>query len=179
MKKSKYAYFLFPLLALVIFIPIYLNYDAHYDQHVAELAAKRDAEKQAQLAEQNRLRQKAVDDAVLETKRRADEKRLKDEAEAKRVQEMQELGGTVSKARSEREQIRDKVNRLTDSVKVAQDEVDKVKAQEAKDKQEQTFIEQYVAKAQANVKNLNEVMQKIIDADAAAEAARAAATKKS
>jgi chromosome segregation ATPase len=179
MKKSKLAYFLFPILGLVIFVPIYLNYAAHYDAHVAELAAQKERDKQALLDQQNEQRKRAVDEAVAETKRRAEAKRLKDEAEAKRQQEMQELASTRSKVHSEQEQIRDKVNRLTDSVKVAQDEVDKVKAQEAKDKQEQSFIEQYIAKAQANVKNLNEVMQKIIDADAAAEAARAAAAKKS
>ena len=60
-------------------------------------------------------------------------------------------------------------------MKAVQDEIAKIQTDEAAQRVAQGFLQQTVQKAQDNVKNLTQVLEKISAADQAAEAARAAA----
>lgn len=178
MKKSKYSYFVVPLVCLGIFIPIYWNYVSTFDAREAARQEAIDKHKQELLDQQNALRRKAVDDAVAAQKERAAKKAEAEAREAKRQEALQAAIQTRNKANAEAEQLRDKASRLQDSIKSVQDDIAKIRSDEIIQREEADGFQKYVDQAEANVKSLSQVLQRIADADAAAEAARQAAAKK-
>jgi ABC-type Na+ efflux pump permease subunit len=175
MKKKSILYFLIPVVALLGFIPIYWNYSSHFEDAQAQREATVRQGKLNELKEQDRLRQKAVQDALDAQDRRKKEKAEREALEAKRTEEKEDAVQARAKAQSESRRVGEKVDRLKNDVKVVEDEVAKIQADETGLRTQQGYLEQYVQKAQANVKNLSQVLEKIAAADQAAEAARAAA----
>jgi hypothetical protein len=175
MKKKSLLYFLIPVAALLCFIPIYWNYSSHYEEAEAQRDAIVRQGKLNELAAQDRLRQKAVQDALDAQARRKKEKAERDALEAKHQEEREDAHQALYKAQSESRRIAEKVDRLKNDVKVAEDEVAKIQADETGLRTQQGYLEQYVQQAQAHVKSLSQVLEKIAASDQAAEAARAAA----
>jgi hypothetical protein len=175
MKKKSLLYFLIPVVALLCFVPIYWNYSSHYEEEQAQRDAVVRQAKLSELAAQDNLRRKAVQDALDSQARRKKEKAERDAIEAKHQEERDDAQQARAKAQSESRRIEEKVDRLKNDVKVVEDEVAKIQADETGLRTQQGYLEQYVQKAQANVKSLSQVLEKIAAADQAAEAARAAA----
>ena len=74
MKKKSFLYFLIPIVALGCFIPIYWNYASHYEEQEAKRQAQIRQGKLNDLAEQDRLRLKAVQEANDAQEKRKKEK---------------------------------------------------------------------------------------------------------
>ena len=174
-KTSVVYYFLFPLIGLVIYTPIYWKYSASYDARLAERAAEVKAANQRQLDEQNAMRQKAVDEAVAAQAERKRERDAKAAADQKRQDEREAANIALQKAQQEVSRLTDRAEQLTTEVKETKDEIAKIEQDEQAERQQQGFLNQYVAAAQNNVRHLTDVLQKIADADA--RAAQAAAAK--
>jgi hypothetical protein len=179
MKKKSIIYFLIPIAALVIFVPFYWNYSTHYEEVMANREAAIQKAKNDELAEQDRLRQKAVQDALDAQAKRQQQKKEREALEAERRQELEDAMAARDKAQSESRTLAEKVDRLKNDVKAVEDEITKIQADESTQRLQEGFVQQSVEKAQANVKNLTQVLEKIAAADQAAEAAREAAAKKS
>jgi hypothetical protein len=180
MKKKSLIYFLIPIAALFIFIPFYWNYASGYEGRVLKMEADREKTRQDTIDSQNKLHEQAVKDAIASQEKHKQEKAAKDALALKNQEEREDAIHARDKAQSESIRFEEKVNRLKDNVKVAQDEIDKVQADEAVQRQQQVFLDQYIKAAEANSKNLQDVLAKIAAADQAqAAAAAAAAAKKS
>jgi hypothetical protein len=179
MKKKSLLYFLIPVVAVLFFIPIYWNYLSHYDEREADRQATILEGKKEEIAEQDRMRQKAVQDALDAQEKRKKEKAEREALEAKRTEEREDALQARLKAASESRRLEEKVDSLKNDVKVEEDEIAKIQADESALRVEQGFLEQTTQKAQQNVQSLTQVLEKIAAADEAAEAARAAAAKKS
>ncbi len=180
-KTSTFYYFLFPILGLLVFVPFYWNFAANYDRHQEEQAQAALAQKRQELEAESRMRQKAVDDAVAAEARRKAELAAKAAAEQKRQDERQAAYEERDRDNREATRLQDRVDELTNDVKSAKDAIAKIERDEKVQRQNKAFLDRYVVKAEGNVKDLTDVLQKIADADAraAAAAAAAAAAKKS
>ncbi len=177
-KKTGILYFLIPIVALVAFVPVFLKFNASYEAGEAARAAATRQAKIATIAEQDRLRQKAIEDSLVTQKRRAADKATR---EAKRQKENDDREAAIqarNKAASEVNRLKDRAERLAKDVSSTKEEITKLEQDEGKQKQDQAAAQQYVVLAEANVKNLSQVLDRIAAADAAAEAARAAAAAK-
>jgi colicin import membrane protein len=178
-KTSPIVYFLFPILGLAIFIPFYWNFAANYDRRQEERAEAVQAEKRAALEKENQQRQKAIAEAVADEARRKAEAAAKAAAEQKREDERQASQERLARDVRESTRLQDQIDELQNDVKVAKDAIDKIEQDEKVQRQNEAFLTKYVVKAQSNVQDLTDVLQKIADADARAAAAAAAAAKKS
>ena len=175
MKKSV-IYFLIPLVGLIVFGAAYWNfskgYDAHLEQVERDAKAKKAAEQEAIAKERLQAAQIAIAD---QAKRKAD-REMKAAQDVKDRDAREALIQSKNKALIDQDKLEGQVRRLNKDIEdtkkaVAKNEEDKKEAMD-----EQTFLKEYVKKAEANTKSLSEVLDKIAAADdAAAKAAAAAA----
>jgi hypothetical protein len=176
MKKS-YIYFLVPLIGLIAFGAVYWNFASGYEAKVAEKARVQREAKEAKLREEAKNREKAIKDALAAQERRKIEKAEK-EAKEKADAEARQLA-LEARAKSERDQAKlaQQVERLKKEIKVEQEAIAELEEQRKQAVEEENFLKTYVKQAEANTKNLTEVLDKIVAADAARQAAEAAAAK--
>lgn len=177
----KKAYFIFPLLATLIFFGFWWNFNSTYEAKEAEKAKQVRLEREAKKRQEAEDRAKAIKDALVaqETRKKEREaKELKDKADREArelaIDERNKSAQDVTKLTKQRDQ-------LNFDVKNEKEALVKLDEQKRKSFDEQAFLKEYVRKAEANVKGLSEVLDKIAAADAAraaAEAAAAAAAKK-
>ena len=168
MKKKTLIYFLIPIAALVLFIPFYWNYASHYEGRIAKMEADKEQARKTEIDSQNRMHEQAVKDAIASQEKHKQEKAAKDALTLKNQEEREDAVNARNKAQTEQSRFEEKVNRLKEDVKVAEDEIDKLQADEAVQRQQQGFLDQYVKAAEANSKSLQDVLTKIAAADQAA-----------
>jgi colicin import membrane protein len=176
MKKS-YVYFVAPLVALLIFFfGFYWNAHKNFEgREQAKIKAERD-QKQAKLEKEAKDREAAVKAAVeLQAKRRAD-KAAKDEKEARDKEEREKARLARDKAGRDSEKLDQQVKRLQKEIEAEKKDLAELQVDRKRTADEQTFLREYVKKAEDNAKSLTGVLERIAAADKAAEdAARAAA----
>lgn len=176
MKKS-YVYFLVPLVGLIAFGAVYWNFNSKDE---AREAAKRAAIRKAKddkLAEEARNREQAIKDAIAAQERRKEERAAK-EAKDKADQEARQLAIEArDKANRDQAKLEQQRDRLLKDIKVEQDLIAEIQAEQKRAVDEQNFLKEYVAQAEANTKSLTAVLDKIAAAEAARAAAEAAAAK--
>jgi hypothetical protein len=173
--KKKHIYIAVPLLALVLFAAYYWNFSIGYDHHQDEIAAQARRERDEAIREQNRQREKAVQMALAEQDKRKQDRLAKEAEETKRKDERQAAYQARDQAALTLAQNRDKAERLEKEVAVTKEQIAKIEQDEKFLRADKTNIEEYVRKAQENVRDLTAVLDKIAKADAANIAARAAA----
>jgi hypothetical protein len=180
-KKTSLLYFAVPILAVLVFIPFFWQFNAGYDAREAARAEVIHQKKVAEIAEQDRLRQKAIDDSLVTQARRQKEKKERDDRLQKERDERESALQARNKASNDSVGLKNRIDRLTKDVDSVKADIAKLEADEEKQRQEQDAAKQYVVLAEENVKNLSQVLERIQAADAAAEAAAraAAAAKKS
>lgn len=182
-KNANYAYFLVPLIALIIFVVIYMNFDKGYEQHIADQQAAIRVAKQKKVEEDNASRAEAVKIAVREADERRKAKKAKDEADQKRRDDRQTAFQVRDKAQTDAAQLHDKVLRLRKDKDQLVEDIKKIEQDKATLVIEKESVDQVTAKAEANAKEMAAVLEKIKAADdaavAAAAQAAAAAKKKS
>lgn len=157
----KKAYWLAPLVALILFVFLYLQSRVEFD---AKIQREKEA-KRLEVAAKNAEAKRQTDLAIIERKRITDEKNAKDEADkalkAAELKHLEEISDTREFARRETARYLNVVKDLTESFnteKVAQ-EAAKKSIEEMR--AEKKFIVDYVAKAQANEKALKELLVKL------------------
>src|SRR5581483_7959214 len=94
MKKRSYMYFIAPVVALAVFIAIYLKYDAGYEARHDEMERKRVEEKQKKIEAENANKKKAVEEALAQQELR---KKAKAEKEARDSAEKEARAEAVQK----------------------------------------------------------------------------------
>lgn len=169
------AYILAPLIGLLVFGGIYWNYASKYDAKQAELAAKREHDRQEKIKQDVEARRKALEDAVAQQEQRKKEKAQKEAADAAEKEARQALLDARSKAFTDQEKATRQVDRLTKDIQVEKEEIAKIEKDKEASVKEEAFLRTYVKQAEANQKSLEEVLNKIAEADKAAAAAASAA----
>ncbi len=180
-KKTSLLYFAVPIVAVLVFIPFFWRFNATYDAREAARAEVIHQGKIAQIAEQDRLRQKAIDDSLVTQARRQKEKKERDDRLQKERDDRESALQARNKANNDSVGLKNRIDRVTKEVETVKADIAKLEADEEKQRQEESAARQYVVLAEANVKNLSQVLDRIKAADDAADAAAkaAAAAKKS
>jgi hypothetical protein len=180
--KRTYVYFLPPLIGLVIFGAVYWNFSKGYAAREAERIRAEKQRKEDKLRAQAKANEQAIREAVAAQERRKAE-RLAKEAKDKADKEARAAAVEArDKAYRDQEKFAKQVERLEKEVQAESDAIAKLQADKKKFIEEQAFLRIYVKQAEDNVRSLNQVLDKIIAADAAraaADAAAAAAKKNS
>lgn len=175
MKKS-YVYFVVPLVALVVFF-FGFYWNAHKDFEAREQAkietAK--AEKEAKLMKEAKDREVAVKEAIRLQEERKKQKQERDAKEAREKEAREQARQAREKAARDADKAEATVKRLEKEIEVEKKEIAEIQLDRKRTVDEQNFLKQYVAKAEANARNLTGVLERIDAADKAAEAARKAA----
>jgi len=176
MKKKNSLYLLVPIVLLVLFGAYYWNFSASYEQKQEERAAQIRKQRADKIDEDNRLRLKAVNDALAAQKKRKEEREAKAAKEKQEAQDLQNAILARDHAQLQSSQLRDKYDRLTRDIRTEKSEIEKIE----KDKEVQVgdldFLQIQKSKSESNVESLSTVLTQIAAADAAYAAAYAAAT---
>jgi len=182
MKKKSSFYFLVPLLFLILFGAYYWNFTAGYEQKQEARAAQIKKQHDDKVAEDNRLRLKAVNDALASQAKRKAEREAKAAKEKQETEELQNLLLARDHADYQSGQLREKYDRLVREIQNEKTVVEKNEKDREVDVGNLDFLQIQATKAQSNVESLTIVLNQITAADAAyaaaASAAAAAAAKK-
>ena len=173
--KKKYAYFLAPLVGLVIFSAIYWNFSKGIAARDAAHQAAVDQAKKEKADKQARDNAKAFAEAVATGERRKAERAAKDAKEKKDHDDRQAAVEARDKANRDQIKLAQQVDRLEKDIQTEKDAITKLEGDKKKSTDEQAFLVAYVKQAEDNARMLSQVLDKIAAADAARAAADAAA----
>ncbi len=176
MKKS-FVYVLAPIVALIIFGAIYWNFSSGYEAKEEAKALKVKQEKEAKLLAQAKANEQAIKDANAGVLRRKAEREAKEAKDKKDHEARLVATDARDKAFADKEKFAKLVTRLENDIKNEQSAITKLGEEKKMAVEEQAFLRTYVQKAEENVKNLRQVLEKISAADAARAAADAAAAR--
>jgi len=176
----KKAYFLVPLIGVIIFAFIYWN--ALNGIKEKEMAEKHRVEqaRQKKLQDEVAARQKAYEDAVVQAERRKKEKAERETKEQADRDAREALINEREKTFRDQEKLARQIERQNKEVQTEKEEISKVEEQKKAFLSEQEFLKSYVKQAETNQKGLEDVLTKIAAADKAAQeaASKAAAAAK-
>jgi len=175
------AYFIIPLIGVLIFGGFYVNFSRGHEAHLAEVKAKADEAKKEKARQQVIDREKAIAAAVEASKLRTEERLKKEKLEEDKKNARQAAEDKRLRANSDKTKLTDQVRRLKKDLEEVQEEIKKIELEKKTLVDEQAFLRTYVKQAEANVKYYYDLLDKIAAAEKAraAEAAAAAAAKKS
>jgi F0F1-type ATP synthase membrane subunit b/b' len=171
----KKAYIIFPFLALLVFVGFWWNFHTEYEAKQQEKVRLERQVKIDKLRKEAQDRERAIKDAYAEQSRRKlakEAKEIKDRADREARQAALEAR---NKSYRDRNKLENQVERLTGEIKVEKEAIAKLVEQNRKLVDEEKFLRTYVGMAEANSKNLSELIDEIGRADAARAAAAAAA----
>jgi len=173
----KKAYIIVPVLALIVFVAFYWQFNSTYQAKQAAKERQVREQREEKLRKEAADRERAIKDAVAASEQR---KREREEREArdKANREARDLARQArNKAESDVMKLNKQVDRLKADVEDEKQAIAKIEEDKKQAASEEAFLRKYVTQAQANVKNLTGVLDKISAADAAAEAAARAAAR--
>ena len=177
----KKAYFIFPLLGVLIFSGFYLNFTRTYEEKIAIAKLKADEEKKAKAQLEIKNREKAINDAVVAQEKNKKKREEKERAEEAKKTARQDAEDHRQHSYDERNKFRDQVARLKKDLEEVKTATAKIVEEKKHYADEDAFLRTYVKQAEANVKYYYDLLDKIADAEkkaAEAAAAAAAAAKK-
>lgn len=174
--KKTYVYFLVPLIGLIIFGAVYWNFSAGYEAKEAMKVNRAKKERQDKLLAEAKNREIAIADALKGQELRRKQKEQKD-AKERADRDARELAIEAQrKAHDDETKFKKQVDRLKAEIKAENEAIAKLQEEKKKYESEEAFLRSYVKLAEANVKELMKVLDRIADADKKwAEAAKAAA----
>jgi hypothetical protein len=180
-KKTSLLYFVVPIILVLVCIPFIWQHNANYEANELARAAVIRQGKIAAMNAQNAQREKAIQDSLVTQAQRQKERKEREDRIQKEKDDREAALQARNKALNDVSRQKDRMERAQKDVEVAKADIAKLEADESKQRQEEDAAKQYVVLAQANVKNLSQVLDRIAAADAAADAAAkaAAAAKKS
>ena len=175
------AYFIIPLIGVLIFGGFYMNFSRGHEAHLAQVKAKAEEAKKEKARQQVLDREKAIAAAVEASKLRTEERLRKEKIEEDKKNARQAAEDKRLRANSDKTKLTDQVRRLKKDLEEVQEEIKKIELERKTLQDEQTFLRAYVKQAESNVKYYYDLLDKIAAAEKAraAAAAAAAAAKKS
>lgn len=176
MKKSQ-VYIIVPLVALVCFVAYYLSFSREYDRKQMEKAAAIQKDKDDKLQEQNRMRLRAVQEALAQQERRKADKAAKDAAEQKKREDRQLAYQNRDKAQIGISKWRERYERLSKDVSDTKEQIAKINRDKDTLVEQKVFLNKLAEQTEVNVKSLTVVLEKIQKADDAMAAYNTALAK--
>ncbi len=167
------AYWIAPLLSLLVFGAVYSNFKSDHDARVKSWQEHVQAEKDARLRAETEARRKAVDVAVRAQAERQRERAAKEAEERARRNARQAALDARDLAFHEQEKLTKQIESLKRDIASEQDAVAQINRDRQSSLDEQAFLKTYIVKAQDNVKALEDVLTKINAAEAARMAVEA------
>jgi hypothetical protein len=175
------AYFIWPMIGLLVFGAFYWNARAGFAERDRQVAVRKEKDRQDRITQDLLRRKKAIEDAIkaqeerkaarlIKEKKEEDERTARDAMVERRDRTFNDLN----------RRLRPQLERLktdADSVKV---DIKELELQKKQYVDEETFLRGFVRTAEANVKTYYDLLEKIKvadDARAAADAAARAAKK--
>ncbi|PTY07891.1 hypothetical protein DB347_06590 [Opitutaceae bacterium EW11] len=174
----KKLYFIGPIAALGLFAAYTLQFNKAYDAREAQKAAEARIAKEAKLKSEAEARKRALEDAVASQQKLKKERADKEAEETRRKESRQAAIDARDRSLREQERLSRQLDRLKKDVKTEQDAIAKLEASIKYNRDEKTFFNEFVAKAQKNAAAYTELLTKIDAAEAARLAAAAEASKK-
>jgi len=176
------AYLIFPLIGLLVFGGIYINFNKGYEAKQTAIKQKAEDDKKAKAAQQIKDREAAIKAAVESQAVRKKEREEKERLEEAKKVARQQAEDYRQKTFDDRNKFRDQVARLKKDLAEVKDATAKIAEEKKRHAEEDAFLKNYVKQADANVKYYSDLLDKISAAEKAAAdaaAAAAAASKKS
>jgi small-conductance mechanosensitive channel len=175
----KKAYFLVPVIGVLIFSVVYWNATKDIEARKAAVVQAAEQARQQKIQDEAAARQKAYKDAIALADRRKKERAEREAKEEADKEAREALNSERDKMYREGERLTRQIERQTKDVQAEKEEIAKIEEQKRGYLSDQEFLKSYVTKAEVNQKALEDVLNKIAAADkAAADAAKAAAAAK-
>ncbi len=174
------VYIFVPILCLAGFSFIYWNAHSELVQRAENARKAAEDARQKKIADEVAAREKAYKDAIATAEKRKKEKAEREAQDQANRDARDALLNEREKMRLESDRLARLIERQTKDIEVEKEDLNKIEEQKRGYLAEQEFLRSYVKQAETNQKGLEDVLTKIAAADkAAADAAKAAATKKS
>lgn len=174
------AYVITPLVALLAFIPFYLNFSKQYEAKEQEKVQAAKNLAQEKIKQEMEARKVAVEEALALQEQRKKEKAEKEAKDLAEKEARQAAVDARDSAYREQERLSKTVDRLNKEIGVVKEEIAAIDEKKAYYQKEIAFLKQYVPQAESNKSSLQKVLTDIDAADKArieAEKAAAAAAK--
>ncbi len=155
------AYFLVPLIAVILFTGYYWSFKTAYEK---KLEDQRQVEKEAnieRLKVEAKNREIAIQQAVKADAVRKAQRAEKEAKDKKEKEDRQTAVDARGKALREQGRLETQARRLKDQVDTLKEEIGKIEEQKKSAQAEQDFLNVYVKQAEANVVSLTAVLDKI------------------
>ena len=173
------AYFLVPLIAVILFSGYYWSFKTAYDKKLEDQVLVEKQKHVEQLKVEAKNREIAIQLAVKADAKRKEERAVKEAKDKAEKDARQAAADTRSKTLREQGRLEIQARHLADQVATLKEEIAKIEEQKKSATTEQDFLNVYVKQAEANVISLTAVLDKIDAANkAAAEYARQQANAK-
>src|SRR5689334_7467872 len=114
--KKAYLYFLIPLVGLALFGAVYWQFASEYEKEQARREKKVLDDKQAQVDQLNRDREKALTEAKIAHDKRKAEKAAREARDAKDKEDRMTLEQRNRKAQNDADRLEEQVKRLTGEI---------------------------------------------------------------
>lgn len=155
------AYFLVPLIALVLFSGYYWSFKTSYEKKLDDKAQDEKKMHVEQLKVEAKNREKAIQMAVEADQKRKLERAAKDAKDKAEKEARVAANDARGKAQREQGRLELQARRLADQVTTLKEEIAKIEEQKKSVQAEQDFLNVYVKQAEANVASLTAVLDKI------------------
>lgn len=174
MKKS-YVYFAAPLAGLALFGVVYYQYASKFEERQEAMVKAEREKREIKIKQDNELKKKAVEDALLAQETRKKAKAEKEAREQKERDDRERAQQVLAKTKEDSRKLTDTVARLKKEVADNKKDITEIEADKKRSVDEMAFVKEYTKKAESNRQSLSLVLEKIEAADRAAEAAAKAA----
>lgn len=155
------AYFLAPLVLLLVFTGLYASHRGGMKQREAEKAAAAQAALVAKNEAEAAARKAAMADAIAQAEQRKKEKDAKAAKEAAEKEVRQLAIDARDKAFRDQERSLRQLERLKKDIEAEQAAIAKLAAAQKAAEAERAFLQDFVAKSQANVQSLQSLLAKL------------------
>lgn len=155
------AYFIAPVLLLIVFIGFYASHRDGYEQREAEKAEAAAAALQAKNEADLAARKLAMAEAIAQAEIRKKEREEKAAREAAEKEQRQTALDARDKAYREQERSAKQIERLEKEIEVEQSALAKLAAAQKEAAAEKLFLDEFVIKAQTNVQALQTLLTRL------------------
>jgi chromosome segregation ATPase len=169
------TYVIAPLVALLLFSGYYWQATGALRRAAEAAEAQRAAEHTARLQAEREAQKQALTAALAEQERRKKERAEKEAAELATQEARQAALTKLDAARRRQNELTRQLDRLRADLAIENKSVAELEAAQKTHLSEQAFLRDFTAQADANVKSLATVLEKLLAAQAAARAAAAKA----
>jgi uncharacterized protein (DUF3084 family) len=173
------AYFLVPLIAVILFSGYYWSFKTAYDKKLEDQVLVEKEKNVERLKVEAKNREIAIQLAVKADAKRKEERAIKEAKDKAEKDARQAAADARGKALREQGRLEIQARHLAEQVTTLKEEIAKIEEQKKSAMAEQDFLNVYVKQAEANVISLTAVLDKIDAANrAAVEYARQQANAK-